>query len=285
MLNFIGEENPDALPTGTVTKGLRVVGLGVSAGGLDALKGFFGRMITDSGMAFVVIQHLDPEHPSLLQSLLATSTGMPVVEATSGMLAEGNHVYLIPSDCDLQIQGGIFILLPRQLTGRLHLPIDTFFRSAAEDCHERAIGVVLSGSGADGTEGLRAIKAGGGVTFAQQPDSAQFPSMPESAIAASVVDFCGTSIEIADELARLHACSSDEVQSRSARPLAVEDSDLVLDGVIDVLRQHAGLDLNSYKRSTAMRRIERRMGLRHTLTMEEYLGTLRDDPDEAKALA
>ena len=140
-------------------------------------------------MAFIVIQHLDPGRPSMLTSVLASDLRMPVVEVTEGMCAEPNRVHVIPPGTDLSIARGMLTLVPRQLTRKLHLPIDSFFRALAADELATAIGVVLSGSASDGTEGLRAIKAAGGITFAQNPESAQFRSMPESAIGAGVVDF------------------------------------------------------------------------------------------------
>src|SRR5687767_6067985 len=141
-------------------------------------------------MAFVVIQHLDPTRPSTLTSVLASDARMPVVEVANGMRAESNRIHVIPSGSDLGVHRGTLALIPRQQTRKLHLPIDSFFRALADDQPERAIGVVLSGSASDGTDGLRAIKASGGITFAQDPESAQFRSMPESAMAAGVVDFC-----------------------------------------------------------------------------------------------
>jgi two-component system CheB/CheR fusion protein len=285
MITVAPDDSRDPLPLQTGPKGVRMVGLGASAGGLEAIKQFFGRMATNSSMAFVVVQHLDPEYPSMLQALLASCTTMPVLETASGMTAEANHVYLIPSDSDLYIERGVFELRPRQLTGRLHLPIDTFFRSMAEDCHECGIGVVLSGSGADGSEGLRTIKAEGGIAFAQAPDSAKYRSMPESAIATGVVDFCGTPEEIADELSRLHQFSDAEPHLSAEQAPDVESSDKMLDAVFEVLRVRASTDFSGYKRTTAMRRIGRRMALRHVQKMGQYLKALQDDPDEAKALA
>ena len=191
-----------------------VVGIGASAGGLEALRQLFAHLPDDTGMAFIVIQHLDPGRPSMLTSVLAGDLRMPVVEVTDGMRAEPNRVHVIPPGTDLSIARGILTLSPRQLTRKLHLPIDSFFRALADDELATAIGVVLSGSASDGTEGLRAIKAAGGITFAQNPESAQFRSMPESAIAAGVVDFSLSPEDIANELARL---SRDPYLARARR--------------------------------------------------------------------
>ncbi|MBI5546174.1 MAG: PAS domain-containing protein [Deltaproteobacteria bacterium] len=262
-----------------------VVGLGASAGGLDALRQLFAHLAPDLGVAFVVIQHLDPDRPSMLTKVLAGVTPLPVIEATSGMRVEPNRVYVIPSGSDLTIRGGALTLEHRHLTGKLHLPIDSFFRSLAEDSESGAIGVVLSGSGADGTEGLRAIKAAGGVVIAQEPDSAQFRSMPESAIAAGVVDFCATPERIAKELARLghppYAAASRGISPQ--KPGLDEEGSL--GSILALMRQHGGMDFGGYKRTTVRRRIERRMALRRAGTMEQYARTIREDPAEAQALA
>lgn len=264
-----------------------VVAIGASAGGLEALRQLFAHLPANSGMGFVVIQHLDPERPSMLARILEGIARHPVVEAVSGMRVEPNRVHVIPSGSDLTIQHGTLALGRRQTTGRLHLPIDIFFRSLAEDGKDRAIGVVLSGSGADGTEGLRAIKAEGGIALAQEPGSAQFRSMPESALTAGVVDFRGTPEEIAAELVRL-VQHPYVVATRRARSEAEEpeiDADRGLGKIFRLVREHAGIDFSGYKRTTVMRRIERRMALRHAGALGDYARVMREDPGEARALA
>lgn len=264
-----------------------VVGIGASAGGLEALRQLFGHLPADSGIAFVVVQHLDPERPSMLTSVLEGVAGLPVVEAKTGMPVEPNRAHVIPSDSDMSIEHGLLTLSPRQLTGRLHLPIDSFFRSLAEDRRNRAIGVVLSGSGADGTEGLRAIKAAGGIAIAQEPDSAQFRGMPESAIGAGVVDFEGTPEQIADELERLSRHPYVVVPTRiEGEPTELPPNrEKSLAAVFTLEREQAGIDFSGYKRTTVLRRIERRMALRRVGGLDEYAALLRVDPDEARALA
>ncbi|MGZ3460850.1 MAG: chemotaxis protein CheB, partial [Archangium sp.] len=284
---------PPAAETGNFSAGpakpatFPVVGIGASAGGLEALRQLFGHLPPDSGMAFVVIQHLDPDQPSMLTSVLEGATRLRVVEATNGMPAEPNRVHVIPSDSDLSIQRGLLRLIPRQLTGRLHLPIDSFFRSLAEDHQDRAIGVILSGSGSDGTEGLRAIKAERGIAIAQEPDSAQFRSMPESAIAAGVVDFRGTPEMIAGELERLsrhpYVVVQSRVESEPREPGPEQEKSLA--AIFELLRQQAGVDFSGYKRTAVLRRIERRMALRSIGGLEEYASALHGDPGEARALA
>ncbi|HLT39742.1 MAG TPA: CheR family methyltransferase, partial [Enhygromyxa sp.] len=237
-------------------------------------------------MAFVVVQHLDPDRPSMLASVLEGVTGLPVVEAESGMPAKPNRVHVIPSGSDISIEHGLLRLSPRELTGRLHLPIDSFFRSLAEDRRNRAIGVVLSGSGADGSEGLKAIKAGGGITIAQEPDSAQFRGMPESAIGAGVVDFRGTPEQIADELERLghhpYVVVPSRIASEPEEPLPNQEQSLA--AVFALVRKQASVDFSGYKRTTMLRRIERRMALRRVGGLNEYAALLQEDADEVRAL-
>ena len=264
-----------------------IVALGASAGGLEALRQLFSQLQAKSGMSFVVIQHLDPARPSILTSVLAGITDLPVVEARNDMPAEPDRVHVIPSDSDLAIQGGVLRLMPRRMTGRLHLPIDSFFRSLAPDAKGRAIGVVLSGSGNDGTEGLRAIKAEGGITMAQEPESAQFKSMPESAIAAGVVDFQGDPETSAAELTRLsrhpHVASDTRPEVEPPEPEIKQEKSLAR--VFSALRRHVEIDFSGYKRTTLLRRIERRMTIRHDRALAEYADALQSDPEEARTLA
>ena len=294
----MSQPSPPVAETGETSAGaddtasFPVVGIGASAGGLEALRQLFGDLPADSGIAFVVIQHLDPERPSMLPSVLEGVTGLPVVETTNGMPVKPNRVHVIPSGSDISIERGILKLVPRRLTGRLHLPIDSFYRSLAEDRRNRAIGVVLSGSGADGSEGLRAIKAEGGITMAQEPDSAQFRSMPESAISAGVVDFRGTPEQIAGELERLsrhpYVVIPGRIEGEPKEPSPHQPSphqEKNLDSLFGLVRQHAGIDFSGYKRTTVLRRIERRMALRRIGRLDEYATRLQDDPDEARALA
>jgi two-component system CheB/CheR fusion protein len=264
-----------------------IVGLGASAGGLEALRQLFAHLPADSGMAYVVIQHLDPDRPSMLTQVLRGVTRLPVVEVESGMRPAPDRVHVIPAGADLGVHDGVLTLVPRQRTGQLHLPIDAFFRALAGELHSRAIGVVLSGSGADGTEGLRAIKAEGGIALAQAPETAEFTSMPESAIGAGVVDFRGPPAAIAAELARLsrHAYLADagRAEGGAAEPAPDEESELA--ALLALVRQHAGVDFSGYKQTTVLRRIERRMALRRVARLGEYARVLHDDPGEVRALA
>ena len=264
-----------------------VVGIGASAGGLEALKQLFGHLPKDSGIAFVVVQHLDPERPSMLSNVLDSVAGLPVVEAHNGMPVKPNRAHVIPSGSDITIEGGVLQLVPRRLTGRLHLPIDSFFRSLADDRQNRAIGVVLSGSGADGTHGLRAIKAEGGIALVQEPSSAQFRDMPESAIAAGVADFQGTPEQIAAELQRLgrHPYVVVPTRAEGESPGLVPEPANSLAALFALVRQRTGIDFSGYKRTTVLRRIDRRMAVRRVGGLETYATLVADDPDEAAALA
>lgn len=238
-------------------------------------------------MAFVVIQHLDPTHPSTLTSVLAGDVRMPVVQVTDGMRAEPNRLHVIPPGSDLSVHQGILTLIPRPQTRKLHLPIDSFFRALADDQPGRAIGVVLSGSGSDGTEGLRAIKAAGGITIAQDPESAQFRSMPESAITAGVVDFRLSPEAIGRELALLsrhpYVAPAEIPETSAGETRSPEEGSLPR--ILAAIRQHAHLDFRGYKHATITRRIARRMALRRLDSLEEYADVLRDDPNETRALA
>lgn len=264
-----------------------IVGIGASAGGLEALQQLFRNLPPDTGMAFVVIQHLDPSHPSLLGNLLGSETQMPVVELAEGMRVEPNRVHVICPNADCRVQDGHFALVSRLASGNLHLPINLFFRSLAASQPGRAIGVVLSGSGSDGTEGLLAIKARGGITLIQDPKTAQFRSMPASALAAGAADFSLSPRAIAQELARLshHAYLARAEEVAPAVTEEPPEEAASLTSVLGLVQQHAQLDFTGYKRPTLLRRVARRMALRRVATLREYVESVRSDPGEAKALA
>src|SRR5579859_5535319 len=180
-----------------------VVGIGASAGGLEACTELLKNLPQDTGMAFVVVQHLAPNHSSMLTELLSRNTNMPVQEATEGVGVRPNHVYVIPPNRDMNISGGILHLVPRSPGRAPHLAIDHFLTSLAVDQKFRGIGIILSGSSSDGTLGMKAIKAEGGITFAQDKSSSRFSAMPNSAVDAGYVDFVLPPAGIASELARL----------------------------------------------------------------------------------
>src|SRR5712691_13336107 len=180
-----------------------VVGIGASAGGFEAFGEMLNALPADTGMAFVLIQHLDPTHESMLAPLLARKSALPVSQVTEGMAVEPNHVYVIPPNARMGIHEGLLKLMQRAAAGEKNMPIDYFFRSLAESRKDAAIGVILSGTATDGTFGLKAIKAEGGICFAQDEASAKYPGMPASAIAAGCVDFALPPRKIAAELMRI----------------------------------------------------------------------------------
>lgn len=265
-----------------------IVGLGASAGGLEALQQLLAEVSPGTGMAYVVIQHLDPEHRSMLAGLLAPRVQIPVVEVVDGMEAAPNRIHVIPPGAEIHVRDGVLSLVSRSRTRGLHLPIDTFFRALAADQPGRGIGVVLSGSGSDGTDGLRAIKAAGGITLAQAPDSAQFRGMPASAIAAGVVDVEASPAELGRELVRLsqhpYLLQRDASEGDIDELGLVDDAGELAAAAIDQVRRHAGLDFRGYKRPTITRRIARRMVLRRVGSAKAYVESLHDDPHEAIAL-
>jgi two-component system, chemotaxis family, CheB/CheR fusion protein len=261
--------------------GFPIVGIGASAGGLAALNELLAALPPDSGMAFVIVQHLDPTHPSMLAEALSRATAMKVAAATDGTEVEPDHVYVIPPNTDLALEGNSLALVPREKSRKPHLAIDFFFRSLAAQRGAQAIGVVLSGSGSDGTEGLRAIKAEGGITFAQEPKTATFGFMPESAINAGVVDSGIPIAALAKELVRL---SRHPYLAATARPAPSEKDEDSFGKILALVRSRTGVDFSEYKRATIQRRAARRMALLEEEDLESYLRLLQTDDAEARAL-
>src|SRR5512134_324501 len=180
-----------------------IVGIGASAGGLDAFQQLFAALPPQTGMAYVVVQHMDPKHGSMLREILARSARIPVMEATDAVMVKPDRIYVIPPNTNLAILHGTLSLMPRPESRGPHMPVDVFLRSLAQDQKEKAIGVVLSGTASDGALGTRAVKAEGGITFAQSEASAKYPGMPAAAIATGCVDFILPPPGIAAELARI----------------------------------------------------------------------------------
>ncbi len=244
----------------------------------------------DSGMAFVVIQHLDPRHASHLEQLLSRGTKMPVVTITSRLPLAPNKVFVLPPDSDVVLEGEILKLVSRRQNGHIHLPIDRFFQSLAAEAPSRAIGVVLSGTGSDGTLGLSAIKQAGGFTFAEAEKSAKYFDMPGHAIASGAVDHVLTMPALAKALFRLgrhgqsaarpnRALAKNE-DAASAFPEAGDD----LSKIFFLLKHQLGVDFSKYKQSTLARRIARRMILHQVEKLPEYVKLLRTEPDEVEGL-
>jgi chemotaxis methyl-accepting protein methylase len=255
--------------------------MGGSAGGLEAFGQFFAHMPPDAGMAFVLVPHLDPTHKALLAELLQRSTPMKVAEVEDGVLVRPNAVYVIPPNADLSILHGKLHLLEPAAPRGLRMPIDFFFRQLALDQQEKAIGIVLSGMGSDGTLGLRAIKEHGGLVMVQDPASAKYDAMPHCAINSGLVDL----VAMAEELpARLIQCLA-HTPVLPQEPLPTDEGSVAsLQKVFVLLRAHTGNDFSCYKRTTILRRIERRMSVHQLDSLARYVRFLREYPQEVDLL-
>ncbi|MCC5667302.1 PAS domain-containing protein [Nostoc sp. CHAB 5784] len=261
-----------------------IVGIAASAGGLEAFTQVLRHLLTDTGMAFVLIQHLDPNHKSLLSEILARTTQMPVSEVQDGLTIEPNKVYVIPPNTKMILSGGVLQLTPREKVQGKYMPADAFFTSLAADRGNKAIAVVLSGADGDGSLGLKAIKAAGGVTFAQCEDTAKFDSMPNTAVASGNVDFVLPPQKIAEELVNL---SRNPFISDLLPAIAIEKLPELGDALATIfvsLRSATGVDFSHYKPNTLDRRIQRRMLLYKLERLEDYAQFLHENPSEVKAL-
>jgi two-component system CheB/CheR fusion protein len=259
-----------------------IVGIGSSAGGLEALQKLFGAMPPDSGLAFIVAAHLDPTHESHLTSLLGRCTKMPVVQIEMRIAVELNHVYVIAPDQELTIKDGVvYTHKPTAPRGHRH-PVDSFFRSLAKDQGDRAIAIVLSGTGTNGSLGLRFIKAEGGIVLAQAPETAGFAGMPRSAISTGIVDLVLPPEKMPEALLNL----ARHPYVRQPAEAAVERTpDEQLHTLLALVRRKTKRDFSSYKKRTLLRRIHRRMGLHRIEALPNYIERVRADPDEISALA
>jgi two-component system CheB/CheR fusion protein len=275
-----GNENARPRPQPAAAKqSPLVVGIGASAGGLEALQSLLEAMPSTTGLSFVHIQHLDPLHKSLMADLLRGSTRMTVVEATDGAILEENTVYISPSDRDVAVHDGRLELVRPPDPHLGHLSIDFFFRSLARERGDRAIVIVLSGTGTDGTLGVRAVKGVGGMTIVQDPRSAKYDGMPRSAIGTQLVDVVAAPAEIPRVLLD-YARHPYVTSTESSAPTATGQ----LDQIYEMLRQHTGHDFAHYKPNTIRRRIERRMAVHQLKRLDEYVRHLRKYPAEVDAL-
>ncbi|TVQ96942.1 MAG: chemotaxis protein CheR, partial [Desulfovibrionales bacterium] len=267
----------------SLSTGFPIVGIGASAGGLAAFEAFFSGMPadTDPGMAFVLVQHLAPDHKSILTDLIRRYTRMQVFEVEDGMKVAPNCAYIIPPGRDMAfLNGALQLLEPAEPRGR-RLPIDFFFRSLAHDQRGRAIGVVLSGTGSDGTLGVRAIKGEGGMVMAQNPESTEYDGMPRSAISTGLVDY---ELPPAEMPAQLIAYVSHAF-GNPPRPVATTPkTENALKKIFILLRAQTSHDFSQYKPSTIQRRIERRMAMHQIDTMDGYVRFIQQAPEEVEAL-
>ena len=245
------------------------------------MREFFTAMPTDSGAAFVLIQHLDPNHESHLADILAKSTEMNVVEAQDGVPLQADFVYTIPPDKFLKIQKGKLHLSQTVKRDGLRMPIDFFFRSLAEDQHEKAICVILSGTGSDGTHGLREVRGAGGMTIVQAPKTAQFDPMIRNAMATGMVDYVVPVSEMPETILKYvrqpYIATTD--QSNEQEKLRY------LEDILDLLKSQGGNDFGAYKKTTLLRRVERRMGLNHIHKISDYTQFLQENPEEIVRLS
>ncbi len=254
----------------------RVVGIGASAGGLDALAQLVTQLPRDSGLAFVVLQHLPPTQRGQLTAILAKTSSIPVIDIASGDRVRSDHVHIVPPGVTARLARGALVLKAAPRGTRPHLPIDALLASLAQTLGDAAIGVVLSGTGHDGTEGLRAVHDAGGLTFAQDPATAQFDEMPRSAIAAGVVEAVLSPPQIATELGEIARLVGPRAASRKQpSPLEV---------VLQLLRATSGIDFTSYKRSTIERRLARRLVKLRLGSLEDYATYLEANPSEGTEL-
>lgn len=269
--------SPDKPDVGAHPAACPVVGIGASAGGLEAYQNFLTAASPDAGLAYVLIQHLDPNHESMLAELLSRRTTMPVRQVIDGMEIEPNNVYLIPPNASLVIEKARLHLSDFSEPRGFRRPIDVFFRSLAADQGANAACVVLSGTGADGSEGLRAVKEAGGLTLVQEPATAKYDGMPKSAVATGLVDKV---MNVSD----MPAAIRDYYDRGQPGVFSLPDITDFLLNVCEHLRHRLGHDFSQYKRSTMLRRIQRRMQVVGAATGQDYLAQLRDKPDEAELL-
>ena len=268
-------------PASPASVSFPIVGIGASAGGLEALEQFLGHVPKNSGLAFVVVQHLDPTRKGIMPQLLQRSTGMKVVQVRDRTMVRPDCVYVIPPNKDMSILHGVLHLFAPASPRGMRLPVDFFLRSLAQDQQEHSVGVILSGMGSDGTMGLRAIKEKAGVVLVQDPATAKFDSMPRSALDAGLADIVAPAQELPAKilaylqrtplLARTEAAQENKSQS-------------ALEKVIVLLRAHTGNDFFHYKRNTLYRRIERRMGIHQLKKMTDYVRYLQENSQELDLL-
>lgn len=261
-----------------------VVGIGASAGGLEAIGELLTNLPAGTGMAFLLVQHLDPSHPTMLPEILAKKTTMPVGEASDDQAVEPDHLYVIPPNAVMRIELGRLRLTSRRESPGPSMPIDELFYSLAEQQGHSSIGVVLSGTGSDGAKGMQALKHAGGITIAQDEASARFADMPRAANALESVDFVLPPAAIAQEIARIgrHPYLSTEGPRAIVESIPVREGSLAR--IFRLLRAASGVDFTHYKRPTVNRRLARRLALHHLESVDEYAGFLEATPGEAEAL-
>jgi len=268
--------------TADVRPALTISGIGASAGGLESFTTLLKALPARPGVALVFVQHLAPQHESALVPLLSGQSALPVVQAAHGMVVEANHVYVIPANVQMSIVDRTLHLNARPDDRSQYTPVDAFFSSLAEAAGSRAIGIILSGTASDGSLGVRDIKAAGGVTIAQTPESAKYDGMPRAAIATGMVDLILPPKQIGAKLAELSRHAYVKTPEKAITELPVTEDELLQ--VFEVLRPVSGVDFRHYKLPTIKRRLFRRMALHRLNEVSEYVRLLRRDPSEARSL-
>ena len=274
------KKNTPELPS--LNNSFYVVGIGASAGGLEALERFFESMTENTGMAFIVVSHLDPKHVSIMPELIQKSTKMKLFQAEDGMVVEPNHVYVAPANRDLAIFHGIIQLIEPIEAHGFRLPIDFFFKSLSADLGEKAICIILSGMASDGTAGLKAIKSELGMVMVQEPNSAKFDGMPTSAIKTGLVDYILQPEEMPEQLIKyasqkVKGVLLDKALTEGKIPDAFQK-------IFILLRAHTGHDFSHYKQNTILRRVERRMSVSQLESVPNYIRMLQENPVEVENL-
>ncbi|HAN77016.1 MAG TPA: chemotaxis protein CheR [Bacteroidales bacterium] len=263
-------------------KDFYVVGIGASAGGLEAIETFFTKVPADSGLAFVIVQHLSPDYKSLMPEILNKRTNLNVLTAEDGMLVEPNNIYLIPRKMNMKIFHSKLQLTEKVTINVLNLPIDIFLHSLAEDFEDKAIAVILSGTGSDGSRGIRVIKENGGIIFAQDPDSAKFDGMPKSAVTTGTVDFILPPQEIPEKIISYVKHPFIQAKDKYSDLTSVPDDYMAKINLL--LKENFGLDFTYYKESTISRRIERRLSINQIDNLKDYITYLFSSKNEQKTL-
>ena len=259
-----------------------IVGMGASAGGLEAFTSFFNNMPADSRMAFVLVVHLDPGHASMMPELLKRHTKMDVIEAQDGMTVVPDRVYVIPPNRDMSIFGRVLqIAAPSEMRG-LRMPIDSFFRSLAEDQGEKAISIILSGTGSDGTLGMRAIHGAGGMCMVQDPETARYDGMPRSAVITGLADYV---VPVEKMPEQIQAYVRQYYPKKPGKILYLGDTSLTaIQKILAILRTKTGHDFSHYKKTTILRRIERRMSIHQVADAAAYSQYIQEHPEEIQVL-
>ena len=265
-----------------------IVGIGASAGGLDAIERLFDHMPINTGMAFVIVQHLSPDFKSLMNELLARHTEMPIFRVESGMTVQPNHIYLIPPKKNMKLANGRLMLIEQEKKGTVNLPIDIFLTSLAESAGDRAVAVILSGTGSDGTRGVTEVHKHGGLVLAQDSESAGFDIMPRSAVETEVVDIVCPPERMPEKLMEYNSGSGfhpdPEPDDEFGALVAIDAVEGARSEIFRMFRHQFGIDFTLYKEATMNRRIERRIQLTNTDGIEEYLRKLETDNDELETL-